>query len=205
MSMQKYKICPACGEHNPPSLFECAKCETDLTGVAAVDAAEESSETQPEKPEAPARLVRVCDCGAQNPPQARKCAVCGEDISDISPTLERDAEEEKKPVFALQEVGGEYVFEVTEEVTVLGREGKMGEYLAEKPYVSRTQAKLTIAAGDLFIEDMSRTNGTYLNNERIAEGAAVRLKDGDEIGLGGMVIRGERQEKAAYFTVCVRK
>ena len=38
MVLEKYKICPACGEHNAPNLLECRKCETDLTGIKIVDA-----------------------------------------------------------------------------------------------------------------------------------------------------------------------
>lgn len=205
MSMQKYKICPACGEHNLPSLFECSKCETDLTGVAAVDAAAEEREKEPEtRREEAGRLMRVCDCGAQNPPQARRCAVCGEDISDISPTIER-MQEDKKPLFSLRAPEDDYVFAVAEDVVVVGREGEMGDYLAGKPYVSRRQAKFTVAAGELFVENLSGTNGTFLNNTRVAEGEAVRLKNGDELGFGGMTVKGSRQEKAAYFTVCAEE
>mgnify|MGYP000431813258 CR=1 FL=1 len=39
MALKKYKVCPACGEHNAPNLLECRKCETDLTGIEIVDAA----------------------------------------------------------------------------------------------------------------------------------------------------------------------
>jgi hypothetical protein len=37
MALSKFKLCPACGEHNPPALLECKNCETDLTGVRLVD------------------------------------------------------------------------------------------------------------------------------------------------------------------------
>ena len=46
--MEKYKICPACGAHNPPSLLECLQCEADLTGVKITD--EDSQRAMSEEP-----------------------------------------------------------------------------------------------------------------------------------------------------------
>ena len=89
MALEKYKICPACGEHNAPNLLECRKCETDLTGIKIVDATavQAASATQEKTTgtDCAEALFRVCDCGEMNPPQARKCQSCGEDISDIIP------------------------------------------------------------------------------------------------------------------------
>ena len=76
----------------------------------------------------------------------------------------------------------------------------MREILADKPYVSRIHAKLTVADGRLYIENLSHTNYTYVNNERIPAGR-MELKPSDEIGLGGLAIDGRRQEQAAYFLV----
>jgi predicted amidophosphoribosyltransferase len=39
MDGEKFKVCPACGEHIPPARLECKRCETDLTGVNVVDEA----------------------------------------------------------------------------------------------------------------------------------------------------------------------
>ena len=35
--MEKYKVCPHCGTHNPPMMLECIQCAEDLTGVKVVD------------------------------------------------------------------------------------------------------------------------------------------------------------------------
>ena len=94
MALEKYKICPACGEHNAPNLLECRKCETDLTGIKIVDATavQAASATQEKTTgtDCAEALFRVCDCGEMNPPQARKCQSCGEDISDILPAYAAD-------------------------------------------------------------------------------------------------------------------
>ena len=66
--------------------------------------------------------------------------------------------------------------------------------------MSRIHAKLTVAGDKLYIENLSHTNYTYVNNERIPAGR-TELKPSDEIGLGGLAIDGRRQEQAAYFLV----
>ena len=52
---------------------------------------------------------------------------------------------------------------------------------------------------ELFIENLSNTNFTYVNNKKILE--KTKLQDGDEIGLGGTNLNGKCQEQAAYFLV----
>lgn len=205
MALEKYKICPACGEHNPPSLLECRKCETDLTGVKVMDSEMEQQLEEEKKnessgastaPKGVPTLVRVCDCGAHNLPQARKCKECGEDISDIIPTT---VMEEQKFSYKLQAVGDDYSVDLEDEVLVVGRESGLKDYLGSKMYVSRQHAKLTIVEGKVFIENLSNTNHTFINNIEVKGPAPTELKDGDEIGLGGMEINGERQSDAAYF------
>ena len=201
MDLQKYKVCPTCGEHNPPGLLECRKCETDLTGIKVVDSnteqlEEEEHSSQQNVPETV--LVRICECGAQNPPQARKCRVCGEDISDIIP--EAVGTEEKKPfAYELRSVDDDFSVTVDQPVFIVGRESGLREYLEGKLYVSRQQAEFTVVAGKVFVRNLSNTNMTFVNNTAICGDDPVALNNGDEIGLGGMEINGSRQEKAAYF------
>ena len=207
MELPKYKICPECGKHNPPNLLECRFCEADLTGVKVTDQnTEAAASRQPEPPPAAQTgggLVRVCECGAENPPQARKCAACGEDISDILPTPSG------KPAadafrYELEAVDGSFRAAVEKPVVVVGRGAFLQEHLQGKSYVGRQQARFTVAAGKVFVEDLSRTNRTFLNNDELPVHTPVAVKDGDEIGLGGKVIAGARQELAAYLIVRVK-
>lgn len=215
MGLEKYKICPVCGEHNSPSLLECRKCEADLTGVKVTDSALEQQEKKEEEPAAGAPvLVRVCECGAHNPPQARKCRECGEDISDIMPTAvvqecasvtpSTDEQEDESFSYILQAVGDEYSVTMDRPVSIIGREAELQDYLADKMYVSRQHAKLTIVAGKVLIENLSKTNRTFINNAEISQTEPTPLTDGDEIGLGGIEINGERQKDAAYFLFKVK-
>lgn len=205
MALQKFKVCPNCGEHNAPNLLECRRCETDLTGIKVVDSSTEQ-EGSPSKETAPDQigtLVRVCECGAQNPPQARKCKVCGEDISDILPS-NIAPEDVKTFSYELKAIDDNFTAVLDQPVVIVGRNSELKEYLEKKLYVSRSHAKLTIVAGKVFIENLSKTNKTYVNNALIEEGTPCELANGDEIGLGGMVLNDMRQSQAAYFTFTIK-
>lgn len=89
--------------------------------------------------------------------------------------------------------------ELREGEVVIGREHEMKEYLMNKPYVSRQHAKLIKEANRVFIENLSGTNYTFVNNQRIAE--RTELKFDDEIGLGGNEVNGKRQDEAAYLVL----
>lgn len=194
--MDKYKICPSCGTHNPPTVFECIECETDLTSVRAVDETTEQIQAESHSKMPSGKMVRICECGARNLPSARKCSECGEDISDIVPTP--DIEEKVHYIFTSTD--GEYAFELTELSVIIGRENVMKEYLSFKNYVSRNHAEITITDGKLYIKNLSKANGTYVNNEKLDD-KLHELHDGDELSLGGCVVNGNRQANAAYFLV----
>jgi ribosomal protein L40E len=204
MALTKFKVCPVCGERNPPVLLECGKCETDLTGVKVVDeailAAANASVDIPADDDDSRGPVKICDCGTANHPQARKCSACGEDLSDVRAT-ECMGNRETRAKAVLRSVDGSFSFVLEKPVTVIGRDAEMRQYLASKSYVSRMHAKFTIVRGDTYIENMSGTNSTFVNNVLIPGGAPTLLKKGDEIGLGGKLINGERQNGAAYLVV----
>lgn len=104
-----------------------------------------------------------------------------------------------KLVFLLESFDGLYRFRVPQGETVVGRARAMEEYLRAKPYVSRVHCKLILENDELFVVNMSKTNYTFCGNQRI--NAKLRLKDGDEIGLGGILVDGKPQDRAAYFRV----
>ena len=195
--MEKFKICPVCGMHNKPNMIECIGCETDLTSVKATDEATEQAkitaqENTSEKVEE--KYVRVCDCGCINPATAKKCAECGEDISDIAPILQSENNTCK---YVMTSLDGEYEYEIKDGTAILGRENEMKEYLADKTYVSRQHAKIMKDDDMIYIENLSNTNFTFVNNQKIAEKTELHIDD--EIGLGGNETNGSRQSEAAYL------
>lgn len=197
--MGKFKICPVCGMHNKPNMIECLGCETDLTSIKATDEESQNAKKdnqQIEESQPQEEYVRVCDCGCINSATAKKCAECGEDISDIAPTLNMQRNE---CTFVMTSVDGTFVFEIKDGEVLVGREHEMKEYLMSKPYVSRQHAKLIKDQDKVFIENLSRTNFTFVNNKRISERTELKLND--EIGLGGNEVNGKRQDEAAYFVL----
>lgn len=206
MELTKYKVCPECGKQNSPNLLECRYCEADLTSVKVVDSTVEAEVSTPANFGSElvgTELVRICECGAHNAPQARKCKVCGEDISDIIP-IQAEKKEKNGFSYELKSYDGAFSVTIGKPLIVIGRESELKEYLQAKAYVSRQHARLTVVADKVFIENLSRTNKTFLNNEEIFDGMPTAIQDGDEIGLGGKVIDGRRQDNAAYFVFQVK-
>lgn len=195
--MEKFKICPVCGMHNKPNMIECIGCETDLTSVKATDEATEQAKITAQEntsENVEEKYVRICDCGCINSATAKKCIECGEDISDIAPILQSENNTCK---YVMTSLDGEYAYEIKDGTAILGRENEMKEYLADKAYVSRQHAKIMKDDDKVYIENLSNTNFTFVNNQKIAE--KTKLHVDDEIGLGGNETNGSRQSGAAYL------
>ncbi len=220
--MAKYRICPNCGTKNRPSLLFCEKCGSDsleyekiIDDSVAPKVVEQPRETTAANNAGNAvKMVRICDCGTHNPVNVRKCSNCGEDISFITPVneleqpgnpsgQESNQNQGNEVRYVLSTLDGEYAYEITENITVIGRECSMNQYLASKKYVSRRHAELLRENGKIYIKNLSSTNYTYINNDKIEDQKYVELKDGDELGLGGKIVNDERQNDAAYFMVRV--
>ncbi len=79
-------------------------------------------------------------------------------------------------------------FPLGEEVTV-GRAGGCGVALPDDTFVSQLHARVFRRDGDLYVEDLGSTNGTYLNKRKIANVAALRRGDRLQIGKTTMEVR----------------
>jgi hypothetical protein len=192
--MEEYKICPVCGTANSTELAECTVCRTDIGMVMPILLDIEDNIALCDDGE----CVKVCACGEINEPEAGVCPYCGSNISAIEP-VKAELIPQESISFTLTSTDGSFVYEVGHKETVIGRDAEMSNILASKSYVSRVHAKLFTKNEDLFIENLSNTNFTHVNNQRII--GPTRLCDGDEIGLGGININGRYQREAAYFTV----
>ena len=69
--------------------------------------------------------------------------------------------------------------------TTIGREGC--DITLGDPDVSRRHAEIQVSNGDILINDLGSTNGTFVNGERIDQPRALR--DGDEVRIGAVVWR----------------
>jgi len=57
--------------------------------------------------------------------------------------------------------------------------------------VGRRHARIFVQGGQLLVEDLDSTNGTFLNAARLAPRQPAPLTGGDELRLGGLVLRVE--------------
>ena len=56
------------------------------------------------------------------------------------------------------------------------------DFIVDAPLVSRVHCRLTASAdGNLEVQDLDSTNGTFINGERVEAG---RLTSGDRLGVG---------------------
>jgi pSer/pThr/pTyr-binding forkhead associated (FHA) protein len=80
--------------------------------------------------------------------------------------------------------GGEFPLRMDREI-VIGRSSDLDMVLVED-MVSRKHAKITTTTGQIVIQDMGSTNGTFVNGEKIRKS---RLKEGDRILIGTSIIK----------------
>ena len=80
--------------------------------------------------------------------------------------------------------GGEFPIPVDGEI-VIGRSSELEMVLVED-MVSRRHAKISVTAGEIFIEDLSSTNGSFVNGERITK---TKVGEGDRILVGTSIIK----------------
>lgn len=76
-------------------------------------------------------------------------------------------------------------FEVGEEVT-LGRSPGCAVYLEDDTFTSSVHARVYRRYGELWLEDLHSTNGTFLNDEKLGE--PTRIQRGDRIKVGSTIL-----------------
>lgn len=77
------------------------------------------------------------------------------------------------------------VYELGEEVTV-GRSPGCAVPLDDDNFASSIHARVFRRNGELWLEDLGSTNGTWLNEERL--GAPTRLQRGDRVKVGSTLL-----------------
>ena len=75
---------------------------------------------------------------------------------------------------------------------LMGRESSSCDFVILEPAVSRRHARVLLYNGELYIEDVSEHNGTYLNGTKLASLSRAPLNVGDVITLGRATIKIEQ-------------
>ncbi len=179
--------CPYCAtEVTLSSEVWCPSCGKDLLAappiatpapVATPDTTETSSRGAP----VPAVSGWACTapgCGVSDIPVGAPCPYCGgRQGSDSAVVGVIETIRLVSPLVTLVLAGiGPWV---------LGRHSSDTPALASLDRVSRRHASLAIEGGRVVVRDLGSTNGTYVNDIRVTDVAAVR--NGDRIGLGRTV------------------
>lgn len=141
------------------------------------------------------------NCGHKNPEGANFCSSCGKPLQEqegsdntitfMSGELETDVDEEIS-VSPEELEGGRGVlivrrgpnagskFFLDQDATQIGRHPDSDIFLDDIT-VSRRHAEIRRTDGSFALHDVGSLNGTYLNRERLEDGA---LRSGDEIQVG---------------------
>lgn len=80
--------------------------------------------------------------------------------------------------------GGEFPLPVNGEI-VIGRSSELEMVLVED-MVSRKHARIVVTDGNIFLEDLGSTNGSFVNGERITK---AQLSEGDRVLIGTSIIK----------------
>lgn len=134
-----------------------------------------------------ARVVRVVVLELRNP------APAAAPVSAPAPSEPRRKERRAAGALRLRllEPAGRKgeVWAIPDEVTV-GRGGGCGIVLADDTFVSTLHARLFQQNGEVFVEDLGSTNGTFVNGQPVT--AATRIKRGDQVQFGQTVTEAVR-------------
>lgn len=164
------QVCGNCGHTNRPGVLFCENCGTSLTGKAAVGATksfeEENAQTSTRE----------------------QVAGAGTDYFLANSTLRIEIEGGPEPI--LIKPKQELIFGRRDPATGAMPDIDLTPYAGYRMGVSRRHAAIRTAdENHLDVWDLGSSNGTFLNGQRLNAHRPYRLRDGDRLRLGQMIIR----------------
>jgi len=202
--------CTICGSENLEGAAYCEDCGSKLPTMAPPPETEEPEAAFEEEIIAPAveaiEGVVVCPaCGAENPEGSKFCDDCGASVETVHVVEEEvgeEVEEEEEPPetptgiakLIVEESGLEYVLD--KDIIELGRQSPADGIFPDidlteedkEAYISRRHARIIRKDDGFIFEDVGSSNGSFINNVRIAQGVQQFLNEGDTIRLGKTVL-----------------
>jgi pSer/pThr/pTyr-binding forkhead associated (FHA) protein len=162
------QVCANCGHTNRPGVLFCENCGTSLTGKAAVGTTKSFEEG--------------------NAFSTGPLSAAGTDYFMPNATLRVEIEGGPEPV--LIKPKQELIFGRRDPATGAMPDIDLTPYAGYRMGVSRRHAAIRSAdESHLDIWDLGSSNGTFLNGQRLNAHRPYRLRDGDRLRLGQMIIR----------------
>ncbi len=201
--------CTICGADNLEGAAYCEDCGSKLptTPPAVAEVEEEEfveDETIPEPEDAEGEELMCPACGADNPPGSKFCDDCGASLeAALSAGVIDSAPVEGAGGFArlvVQDYDVEFILD--KDVITIGRQSPADGIFPDidltdvddEAYISRRHARILRKDDGFIFEDMGSSNGSFINNVRIAQGVQQFLNDGDVVRLGKTVMTLEKPE-----------
>jgi hypothetical protein len=196
--------CTICGAENLEGAAYCEDCGSKLPTTpppAAGEVEEEVVVTQPGVVEPVGGTVVCPSCGTDNPEGSRFCDDCGASLVATAPAVViPEAHEEIHQIprgvtkLIAQDTGKE--FPLDKDVITIGRQSPADGIfpdidltdIDEEAYVSRRHARILKKDEGFIFEDLGSSNGSFINNVRIAQGVQQFLNEGDVVRLGKTVM-----------------
>lgn len=164
------QVCANCGHTNRPGVLFCENCGTSLTGKAAVGTTKSFEEAN--------------TLGATR----EQITAAGTDYFLPGSILRLEIEGGPEPI--LVRPRQELVFGRRDPATGAMPDIDLTPYAGYRMGVSRRHAAIRTAEENyLDVWDLGSSNGTFLNGQRLNAHRPYRLRDGDRLRLGQMVIR----------------
>lgn len=180
------KICSVCGTQNDDAVDYCKDCGADLSGVAPDQEEIDVIETPVEAVE-PFEVEEVADDVE---------TVDAEPVEVTDASSPEDTETPDTGAYLVVVSTGDKISLVNPE-TIIGREDPISNIFPDidtTPFggleggVSRKHAKITQEDDQYHIEDLSSTNYTLVNKEKLEPATPRKLAAGDEIRLGRVAL-----------------
>lgn len=146
--------------------------------------------------------MKCSTCGSDNLEGTVYCDLCGTKLSpngmpspSATPTDAEAIQSIENARLILTATGNECL--INKDVVLLGRESVPDNVFPEidltpddpEGYVSRRHAQIQRQDKHYTIIDLGSTNGTFVNNKRLAEDTPHSLTNGDEIRVGKIVLK----------------
>ncbi len=104
-------------------------------------------------------------------------------------TMFFDTEKSRDHTLVWKENGEEKKEVLKGSTVTLGKKFDEVDICITDPTVSRKHARMVIKGGDIFLQDMGSTNGTYIDGERIEPGKDIKLPGNRDFLLGRVQVR----------------